>query len=250
MGSGIATQLAKHSGHHLTVFDLHQQRCRELANQIGARCCPDVSEAVSRAEMIILAVKPRDLDEVAGMIHRELYEEQLLISILTGVSRERLQTYFANIPIVRIMPNLALLYGKAVVGIANAEDLSPALKEKTLDVLQHLGSCHWIPESQIDALTAITGSGPAFLFVIIESIIDAGIAMGFSSEEARHLALEMITGAVVLLKETGKHPAELKWDVASPAGATVAGLEAMERHSVRSGVIQTFLSAFQRAKNM
>ncbi|MFQ5729224.1 MAG: pyrroline-5-carboxylate reductase [Waddliaceae bacterium] len=248
MGGGIANCLAK--DHKLALFDHHQEVTKNLAKKLGAKCCSNAAEAVSHRELIILAVKPRDLDDVAKLIHHEIYKEQLLVSILAGVTTYALQEYFSEIPILRMMPNLALLYGQGVIGLVDDDNLSPEMKQKAQAVFRSMGHLHWIPEKQADALTALTGSGPAFLFVLLESIVDAGIAMGFSSSKAKELALQLFSGVTATVQGSEKHPAELKWEVASPGGTTIAGLKTLEDHAVRSGIINAFLAARQRAKEI
>ena len=248
MGGGIANRLTK--DHELALFDHREEVSKNLAEQLSAKCCSSAAEAVSDGELIILAVKPQDLDDVAKQIHREIYKEQLLVSILAGVTTSTLQGYFSEIPILRMMPNLALLYGQGVIGLADDENLPQQMKQKAQEAFQSLGHLHWIPEKQMNALTALTGSGPAFLFVVLESIIEAGIAMGFSSTKAQELALQLFTGVTTTVQGSEKHPAELKWEVASPGGTTIVGLKALEDHGMRSGIINAFLASYQRAKEI
>lgn len=245
MGSGIAEKLALQ--HEVTLFDRHPQKTGALAKKIGAKVAKNAHEAVSKAEVIILAVKPQDLEGLAAEIHREIFDKQLVVSCLAGVTTATLQTYFAEIPVLRIMPNLAILHGQGVVGMVISEELPKEYQEKADKLFSNLGALHWVPETQIDALTALTGSGPAFVSVLIESMIDAGVAMGIEGEKAKELVFQLIKGVVALLEETGKHPAQLKSEVASPGGTTIAGLEVLEEYGVRAGMMQTFLATYYRS---
>lgn len=119
-----------------------------------------------------------------------------------------------------------------------------------LEVFAPLGNLHWMAENKLDALTALTASGPAFVYVMIESIVEAAIAMGFNSSEAQGLVLEMLSGSIAMLRETRKHPGELKWQVTSPSGTTIEGLKVLERSGVRAGIIDTFLAAHERSKEL
>ncbi|NGX42763.1 MAG: Pyrroline-5-carboxylate reductase [Chlamydiae bacterium] len=248
MGGGIASRLA--TEHELALYDHHKALTRQIANEMGVTCCEDVSEAVAFGEIVILAVKPKDLGTAAKEIYRQMKKEQLLVSILVGVTTDTLQQHFGKIPVLRIMPNLAVMQGQGVIGIADTEHLPQNFKDKVNQAFSCLGNLHWIPENQMDGLTAITGSGPAFLFVIIESIIEAGIAMGLSPEEAKKLAIELFSSTIAMLQGTDKHPADLKWDIASPSGTTIAGLNALEDHSVRAGIINALLATYNRAKEI
>jgi pyrroline-5-carboxylate reductase len=205
-------------------------------------------EAIKASDIIILAIRPQNLDTLSKEILQLVNKKKLLISILAGVSRDKLRNYFIDVPILRVMPNIAITTGTGVVGIAESPDITPSLKNLVNELFAPLGTIHWIREDQINALSALTGSGPAFACVMIESIIDAAIQMGFKPEEGKHLTLEMLSGIVEMLKETNKHPAEVKWEVTSPAGITIAGINALEKNGVRSGIMQAFLAAFERMK--
>lgn len=248
MGGGIAERLAP--DHDIALFDKRPEQSKALADKIGAICCTNASEAISHGELIILAVKPQDLERLAQSLHQEFNKEQLLVSVLAGVTTHTLQKSFPGTPILRIMPNLAVLHGQGVTGLADTENLPQVFKDKAQKAFSNLGSLYWFPESQIDALCALTSSGPAFLFVMMESIIDAGITMGFTSEVAKELTLQLFQDAVTMVKKSNKHPGELKWEIASPSGTTIYGIKELEDHSVRSGIINTFLAAYFRAKEL
>lgn len=244
MGGGIAERLAKE--HELFLFDHNPEKTNALSKKMGGKSCKNAKEAVSKGEVIILAVKPKDFNELAKEIHREIYAEQLVISCLTGITTEALQEYFVEIPVLRIMPNLAVIFGEGVIGAADTGNLTKSYKEKANKLFSPLGEVHWIPETQIDAISSLTGSGPAFVSVFIEAMVDAGIAMGIDSEKAKQLVFQLMTGTVKVLKETGKHPGSLKWEVSSPGGTTIEGLRVLEDYGVRAGIINTFLATYRR----
>ncbi len=244
MGGGIAQRLA--SEHDLHLFDHTFEKAKKLAELIGGTACKTAAEAISKADVVLIAVKPQDLDRLAKEVHREFYSEQLVVSCLAGVTTHMLETLFAEIPVLRIMPNLPVLHGEGIVGLVETDELEDAMKEKATQLFSSLGDLHWVPESKIDAISALTGSGPAFVSVMIESMIDAGVAMGIDSEQSRELVLQLINGTVSTLKETGKSPAQLKLEVASPGGTSIAGLVTMENEGVRSGIINTFIATYYR----
>lgn len=244
MGGGIAERLALN--HEVFLYDRNRGKTQALANQIGAKSCSTASEAISKGEIIFLAVKPQDLETLTKAIHREFYSEQLIVSCLAGVTTEQLKDSFSEVPVLRIMPNLAVVYGEGVVGLAESDDLDPIFKEKATRLFSSLGSLHWVPESKIDAISSLTGSGPAFVSVMIESMIEAGVAMGIDSELAKQLVFQLLTGTISTIKLTGKQPSQLKLEVASPGGTTIAGLIAMEDEGVRAGIIHAFLATYHR----
>lgn len=248
MGSGLAHGLAK--SHVLALFDRNQERTQKLAEKLGAAYHADVRGALEGAEIVILAVKPKDLSVIADAIRGHLSSRHLVVSVLAGVLTEKLEKQFPGIPVVRMMPNMAVAYGDGVMGLVENPALPRALHDKAHDAFAKLGFLHWIPENQIDALTALTGSGPAFLFVLMESIADAGVLMGLRSEMAKGLVEELFHSALTLARESQKPLSELVREITSPAGTTVHGLKAMEEHGVRAGIINTFLAAYARAKEM
>ncbi len=248
MGGGIAEKLSK--THELFLFDHHAEKTEALAIKIGAIRCKSAVEAVSKGEVIIIAVKPHDLDCLAKEIRSEMGGEKLIVSCLAGVNTKTLQEAFAKIPVLRIMPNLAVIFGEGVIGIADTAELSQSFKEKATQLFTPLGALHWVPETQIDAISSLTGSGPAFVSVIIEAMVDAGIAMGLECEKAKQLVFQLLSGTITILQETGKHPGALKWEVSSPGGTTIAGLRCLEDHGVRAGIINTFLATYQCNKEL
>lgn len=246
MGSAFAKEFAKH--HTVVLFDQFSQKAEELAERIGGKSCETMEKAIQGTDVILLAVKPKDVTTVASRAGQAFSSGQILLSILSGTSVETLSRHFPMATILRLMPNLALTCGKAVIGIVNHEDLSKEVKKTAEGLLSPMGQLFWLPEHKIEGLTALAGSGPAFVYVFIEAMIEGGIAMGLSAEESKELSLQTIEGAVALLKASGKHPGDLRWQISSPGGTTIAGLNEMEACGVRSGVIRTLLATYHRSK--
>lgn len=245
IGSALARHLAKN--HNVILCDHDSKKSAQLAKEIGGEAQHRLNDAAQDADIIILAVKPKDLASAAKAMSSTLTEDQILISVLAGTPTTHLRKHFPMVQIVRIMPNLAMTQGQGVIGMVDDGHLSPETKKSTESLLTGLGLLSWLPESKVEALTALTASGPAFIFVVIESMVEGGIAMGFTAEESREFVLKMIEGVLALLKSTGKHPAELKWQIASPGGTTIAGLQELEAQGVRSGLIHSLLASYTRA---
>lgn len=205
---------------------------------------------VKQVEIILLAVKPQNLITVAHEIKDSLTHYQLLVSILAGVPVRQLKHHFGHVTLLRMMPNLAIKFQKGVMGLCEYEGLPKEMKKKIEQLFSPCGAIYWLPEDKMDALNALTGSGPGFVFAMIEAMVEAGITMGFSSSQSLQMVLEMLKGSIKILEETGEHPAELKWQVCSPAGTTIAGLNRLEKENVRYGIISTFLDAQERAKEI
>lgn len=243
MGGGLASALSHH--HQVALYDRNMSRVTELAEEIGVRAAKDVSEAVQDADIILLAVKPQDLPGVAKELFGKIRDDQVLVSILGGVTYEMLKLHFGDTIILRMMPNVPCFYGEGVIVLADNSDFSEEEKKEFEEIFWPLGEIYWVPENKMNAATALAGSGPAFAFLIVESMVDAAITLGVSPDQAKDMAIQMFLGAITTLRETGKHPGELKWEVTSPGGCTIAGVKTFEDEAVRSGVINTFLSTYE-----
>lgn len=246
MGSAFAKHFAKK--HSVTVCDHDLHRMQALAGEIGGKYQGNVHEAVQDADVILLAVKPKDLASVAKSMTFD--KEKILISILAGTPLSALKSHFPKAVIVRSMPNLALTCGQGVIGLVEDYDLSDDVKKKVDSLMQGMGLYAWMPENKVEALTALSGSGIAFVLLMIEAMIDGGVFLGFSAQESREFVLKTMDGAVALMREHGKHPAELKQQISSPAGTTIAGLKVMEEKGVRSGIFHTLIASYEKALSM
>lgn len=247
MGSGLAKVLSKH--HEITVYSRTHSKAEALGSQVGAHVCRDIADAVTDADIIVLAVKPQDLGTIAKQLFGKVRNEQVIVSILSGITLEVLKIHFGDSAILRMMPNVPSFLGEGMVGLVESTTYSKEDKKLFEKVFAPLGKLLWIPESLINAFTALAGSGPAFAYLILESMIDAGIFLGLSSEKSREIALQMFAGAIATMRDSGKHPGELKWEVTSPLGCTIAGVKTMEDAAVRSGIINTFIATYERLQD-
>lgn len=248
MGSLFAKHFAKR--HTLFLCDHHYDHAAALGKEIKAESYKKARDAVKHADLIFLAIKPADLMTVSDEIKDYLPANPLIVSILAGTPLSLLKKTFPECAILRMLPNLAISHGEGVLGLVEDPSLSADWHQKMESLFEGLGLIYWLPEEKIDALTAFTGSGPAFIFVLIEAMIDSGVLLGFSHQEARELALKTVQGSIVLLEKTTKTPVELKWQVASPKGTTIEGLKALEESGFKTAVINAFVAAYQRAKEM
>jgi pyrroline-5-carboxylate reductase len=248
MGKGLVKRLSTTS--QVSFYDRNPEKTSKLEQEGFGKAYSDCTQMIKNADMVILAVKPQNLKEAATLIGNNLNEHQTLVSLLTGTSVELLKGFFPAPTIVRMMPNMALVYGEGVIGLVSDEKLSKQDKDALTKTFESLGTIYWLPESKINALTALTGSGPAFFFLMVEAMVDAGIAMGFSAKDAQGLVYQMIQGGLTLLEKTEKHPGELKWQITSPQGTTIAGIKKLEELALRGGVINTFLAAYECANQL
>ena len=200
-------------------------------------------EKVREADLIVLAVKPQDAPIVLSALKGF---DGILLSIVAGLKIEEIRKYGIH-KVARIMPNVAVRVGEGVLATAFSADMSSEERELVKSLLEKLGFVVEIEEKLFSAVTALTGSGPAFIFVVVEAFLDAALKMGIPLDTAKELVYRLFKGSAELLIETDEHPALWKHRVSSPAGTTIEGLITMERFAVRSGVIESLVSSYKRA---
>ncbi len=254
MGEALVSALLKEgiaqSG-DLTVSDPAGARREHLASQYGVSVTDDGRGAVSGAEIVVLAVKPQDFGTVASELRGTLDSSQTVLSIMAGVRIERLAEGLGHKAVVRAMPNTAAFVGQAMTVWTATPDVSQQGREAAAQLLGALGREVEVgDERYLDMATAVSGSGPGYVFLFLEALIDAGVHVGLRRELATELALQTLRGSVSLAEETGKHPAELRDMVTSPAGTTAAGLQVLEEAGLRGAVIAAVEAAYERAKEL
>jgi pyrroline-5-carboxylate reductase len=214
----------------------------------GFRRCGSNVEVARGATLVILAVKPQQVPAALAELAPAVSERHLIVSIAAGV---RLATLAAGLPagvrLARVMPNTPGLVGESASGYALGPATTPADAETIQRLLEAVGIAYRVEEKLLDAVTGLAGSGPAFVYVMIEALSDGGVRMGLTREVALALAAQTVKGAAEMVLTTGEHPAVLKDKVASPGGTTIAGLAALEKGGVRSGLIAAVEAATQRS---
>ncbi len=239
LGSGrMATALARGciesgtvSGNQVLAADPSEAARQQFAEQVpGAQIASDNRQVLEGSEVVVLAVKPQMVDEVVAGIADKVASKHLLISIAAGVTLAKLS---ANLPtgtrLVRVMPNTPCLIGLGASCYSRGATASEQDGELVQQILQSVGTAFEVEESLLDAVTGLSGSGPAFVYRMIEALAAGGTAMGLSEEVALELAARTARGAAEMVLATGKSPAELREQVTSPGGTTVAGLEVLEK---------------------
>jgi pyrroline-5-carboxylate reductase len=206
---------------------------------------------VERAEVLVLAVKPQVMAGLLSEIKPWLRPDQLIVSIAAGIPIVTLAECLpAATRIIRVMPNMPCLIGQSATGIA----MGPAATADDMDLVTSLfaavGMAVRVPESQLDAVTGLSGSGPAYVYVMIEALADGGVHAGLPRETAMTLAVQTVLGAAAMVKETKQHPAALKDAVASPGGTTISGLHALEKAGFRAALMDAVVAATDRAAEL
>jgi len=248
MGSAFASHFAKK--HPVILCDHSFEKAKQLAIELGGEAVKTVIEAVQKAEMVVLAIKPKDLYEFARDTEKAFNKDHILVSILAGTSVDLLKKLIPSPLIIRAMPNLAFTCGKGVIGFVKTKEVSEEMQKKINELFFGLGLLPWLSEERLESLSALSGSGPAFVFLLIEAFIDGGVYLGFSGPEARDFVLQTMEGAIALLRESGKHPAELKGRITSPGGTTIAGIKVLEESGIRGVLMNTLIATFEKAKSL
>jgi pyrroline-5-carboxylate reductase len=206
--------------------------------------------AVMSAKTLLLAIKPQILESVATNLSVSNQFSPLIISILAGVTLQRLESAFTGCPVVRVMPNTPATVGAAMSAISIGQNVTPEQTESVRQIFSAVGEVVTVPESLMDGVTGLSGSGPAYVAMMIEALADGGVAVGLSRAIAQQLAIQTVFGTAKLLQESKMHPAELKDRVSSPGGTTIAGVAALEKGGFRSAVIEAVKASSQRSQEL
>lgn len=233
------------------VTDLDNVLVAQLCDEKGTNDAGDIANLAEKTDVIFCAVPPAAVPSILPQVAHRLSTPQWIISIAAGVTTSTLESYFDTIPpIVRVMPNIAASVGAAVSVLtagsqANAEHLKIAQQ-----IFNACGTSLVMEERHLDAVTGLSGSGPAYVALIIEALADGGVHVGLPRTDAQQLAIHTVLGAAKMLAETQEHPAVLKNRVTTPGGTTAAGLHALEHGGLRATLTEAVLAATKRAKEL
>ncbi|GAB5406648.1 MAG: pyrroline-5-carboxylate reductase [Aureliella sp.] len=225
------------------------QRAKLLEKFPGARVESNASDLCADCERIVLAVKPHILRAIAGDL-KPLVGSQLVISIAAGISLADLQDMLGTKRVVRVMPNTPCLVGAGAAGFStdvSVSDEDVSWVEKTITAV---GTCNRVPDDLLHAVTGVSGSGPAYAYMVIEALSDGGVAMGLPRETATTLAAQTLLGAAEMVLQTGQHPGALKDQVTSPGGTTIAAVRSLESNGLRSSLMEAVAIAAKRSREL
>lgn len=234
----------------LLISDLDPERARALAEKIGAKEAHSNQEVAESADVVVLAMKPDALDAVAEDVRVTVAERELpVVSILGATTIAAIETAFGpGTVVLRFMPNVAAEVRAGTFCYAPGSALDANTERSLLDLFGLLGELVQVPERLMDAATAISGCGPAFLALVVEALVDAGVREGLSAQQATELALDTMAGTAELLRKWEGDTVTLKRKVASPGGTTAAGLAALERHALRAAFADAVEAVVRRAQ--
>ena len=232
----------------ISVGEAIEQRCDVLRQTYGVRATTDNVEAAEAGELVALAVKPQNLPEVMGQLRGRLRQGQAALSIVAGAKMSTIVGGLDHPAVVRVMPNTPAQIGEGISMWICSSAVEEGLREGAQAVLGTMGPHVEVEdEKYLDMATALSASGPAYVFTFIEALIDAGVYLGLPREMARLLALQTVAGSASLTRQTGKHPAELRDMVTSPGGTTAEALLALERGGFRAAVSEAVIAAYKKS---
>jgi pyrroline-5-carboxylate reductase len=252
MGEAMISALLRQgaaSRETICACDIDDARLAHVRERHAVKCTPDVHTAIGDSEVVVLSVKPQVLPGVMGELKGKLKAKQLVLSIVAGVKIDTIRRGLGHEAIVRVMPNTPAQVGEGMSVWTASEAVTKEQKQEARTILQAMGREIWFPnEKFIDMATAISGSGPAYIFLIMESLIDAAVHIGLPRNVAEELVSQTVLGSARMAAESGSHPAELKNMVTSPGGTTAEGLLCMEEGGVRAVIAQAVIAAYEKAK--
>ncbi|MFA5787520.1 MAG: pyrroline-5-carboxylate reductase [Actinomycetota bacterium] len=236
----------------IIATDRYPERLEELRSRYGVQTTLSNAEAASRASVLLLAVKPQDMaelcDEIAPAIKPDVH---LVISVAAGIRSAFIERRLpAGVPVVRCMSNTAVLVDEAMTVVSAGRHADNAHLVIAEEIWGHVGSVIRLPEEHQDSVTALSGSGPAYFFLLVEAMIDAGIMLGLPRAVSTQLIVQTMSGAAKMLRETGKHPVELREMVTSPGGTTIAAIRELENHRVRAAFLDAIDAARIRSREL
>jgi pyrroline-5-carboxylate reductase len=233
----------------------NETRLSDLRERFGIRTAAmmsiEAAEAISNADIVMLAPKPKDVVRAIKDIRHLLKERQLLISVVAGLSITTIEKLIdRNVPIVRTMPNTSSTIGLGATGISFSPIVTEQDKELAADIFRSIGIVCHVEENQLDLVTGVSGSGPAYVYYLMEAMISAGVEGGLPRETAQMLAVQTVIGAAQMVKTTKEEPADLRRKVTSPGGTTQAAIATLDQYEFSQGLVKAIQCAAKRAKEM
>ncbi len=246
IGGVLSAKLA--SPEDICVGEPISDRGQYLNGQYGVLTTQDNLKAADGADLVVLAIKPQELGTVSRQIKGKLGPQQVGLSIIAGAKLSTLTEGLGHNAVVRVMPNMPAQIGQGMSLWTATKDVGDAHREMARSILTTVGREIYVDdEKYLDMATALSASGPAYVFLFIEALIDAGVYVGLPRDMARTLALQMVYGSTRLVMDTGKHPAELKDLVVSPGGTTAEGVQALEQAGIPAAIVNAVNAAYMKS---
>ncbi|HET7397249.1 MAG TPA: pyrroline-5-carboxylate reductase [Intrasporangium sp.] len=234
----------------LVITERNAERGRALAEKYGVRVLPN-DAAAKTADTLVLVVKPQDMAVLLGEIREHVVPGNTVISLAAGITTAFLESRLPEgASVVRVMPNTPALVDQGMAAIAAGQHCTEDHLAEAESLLSSCGKVMRLEEKHLDAVTAISGSGPAYIFYVVEAMIEAGVVLGLPRATATELVVQTLYGAATMLRETGQHPTVLREQVSSPGGTTVAALRELDAHRVRAAFVHAMEAAAERSRQL
>jgi pyrroline-5-carboxylate reductase len=248
IGEALLSGLVRRGGADgLLVCERSPERAAQLSERYGVPAV-DLADAAARARVLLLAVKPQDIDSLLARLTGVVDEGHLVVSVAAGVPTKRIEAALpTGTAVVRVMPNTPALVDEGMSVLSAGAHAAEEDLDEAEALLAAVGQVRRVPESQQDAVTALSGSGPAYFFYLVEAMVDAGILLGLPRALAADLIVQTALGAAVMMRDSGEHPVQLREAVSSPGGTTIAAVRELERHGVRAALMAAIEAAYARS---
>jgi pyrroline-5-carboxylate reductase len=252
MGETVLSGLLRAGWHadQIVATDRRLERQRELTERYGIKMLEN-TEAVAEAETVILVVKPQDMNDLLSEIAESIKPGTLVVSLAAGVDTSFIESRLPEgVAVVRVMPNTPAQVDEGMAAISPGSHSTQDHLDRVTEILSATGRVITVPERYQDAVTAISGTGPAYLFFVVEAMIEAGVHLGLPRDTATELVVQTMLGSAKLLRETGEHPTVLRERVTSPGGTTAAAVRQLEDHKVRAAFLRAMEAARDRSREL
>ena len=230
------------------VSERYEDRREYLNQKYKINTANGVDYFIAGIDLLIIAVKPKDASAALTEISSKVGTNTVVVSVVAGLKLAKVEEHFKNHSVIRVMPNVAIAVGEGMNVFTVGKNVKPSEVEMIQKFFASLGRCIEVEESLMDAVTGLSGSGPAYAFLMIDALSDGGVAAGLPRAKAIELAAQTLLGAAKMVLELGEHPDVLRDRVTSPAGTTIEGVRVLERCSVRSALIEAVLAATEKSK--
>jgi pyrroline-5-carboxylate reductase len=251
IGESLLAGLLSSGWTDVVVTARREDRLTELREAHGVDATSSNPEAVAGAQIVVIAVKPQDIEALLGEIGPVLSPEQTVLSVAAAITTARIESRLSpGVPVVRAMPNAPSTVHEGIAGLCAGAHASEEHLELAENVLTHLGRVVRLPESAMDAVTAVSGSGPAYFALLSEAMIEAGILLGLSREVSTQLVIQTMLGTAKLLRDEKMHPVDLREAVTSPGGTTIRAIRVLEQEGVRAAFLNAIQAAMERSREL
>ncbi|AAK81186.1 pyrroline-5-carboxylate reductase [Clostridium acetobutylicum] len=237
---------------NIIVSNPSNEKLEKISKECGVLTTNDNKQVALKADIIVLSVKPNKYEKVISEIKDLVQQSVIIVAIAAGVSIEKTRIMFknSNIRVVRAMPNTPALVGEAMTAISPCEEIDKGELKNVTEIFESFGKCEVVDEALMNAVTGVSGSSPAYVYMFVEAMADAAVLNGMTREKAYKFAAQSVLGAAKMILETGEHPGKLKDDVCSPSGTTIEAVYALEKSGFRASVIAAVDACIKKSKLM